>query len=65
MLVSGLRIGLTVSLGVAALDDDVAVPDDLIERADGALYRSKAGGRNVVTRYHDGIAMSPDAAAQN
>jgi diguanylate cyclase (GGDEF)-like protein len=65
VLVSGLRIGLTVSLGVAALDDGVTVPDDLIERADGALYRSKADGRNVVTRYHDGIGMPPDTAPQN
>jgi diguanylate cyclase (GGDEF)-like protein len=51
MLVSGTRIGLTVSLGVAAVDTEVAIPDDLVERADAALYRSKSGGRNQVSTH--------------
>jgi len=57
MIVSGMRIGLTVSLGVAAVDTEVAIPDDLIERADAALYRSKEGGRNLVST-HAGPAPS-------
>jgi diguanylate cyclase (GGDEF)-like protein len=55
LLVSGTRISLTVSIGVAALDAEVATPEMLVERADGALYRSKANGRNVVTM-HSGRA---------
>lgn len=51
MLVSGTQIGLTVSLGVSTLDKDVLSPDDLIERADSALYRSKSGGRNLVSTH--------------
>jgi diguanylate cyclase (GGDEF)-like protein len=51
MLVSGTRIGLTVSLGVAAVDPEVSIPDDLVERADAALYRSKSGGRNLVSTH--------------
>ncbi|MEP7042738.1 MAG: diguanylate cyclase [Dokdonella sp.] len=51
ILVSGTRIGLTLSVGIAALDDDVLTPDDLIERADAALYRSKSAGRNVVSTH--------------
>jgi diguanylate cyclase (GGDEF)-like protein len=51
MIVSGMRIGLTVSLGVAAVDAEVAIPDDLIERADAALYRSKSAGRNLVSTH--------------
>jgi len=54
-----MRIGLTVSLGVAAVDTEVAIPDDLIERADAALYRSKEGGRNLVST-HAGPAQSPE-----
>lgn len=39
---------LTISLGVAAFPDDAAEPKDLIEKADGALYRAKELGRNTV-----------------
>ena len=62
MLISGTRIGLTVSLGVAAVDGEVTLADDLIERADAALYRSKSGGRNQVTT-HAGMAPANDATA--
>jgi diguanylate cyclase (GGDEF)-like protein len=58
VLVSGTRIGLTLSVGVAALDDAVATPDALIERADAALYRSKAGGRNQV-QAHESAGVEP------
>jgi diguanylate cyclase (GGDEF)-like protein len=39
---------LTVSAGVAGLDDTVTSPDELFELADQALYRAKEGGRNRV-----------------
>jgi diguanylate cyclase (GGDEF)-like protein len=63
MLISGTRIGLTVSLGVAAVDGDVTLADDLIERADAALYRSKSAGRNQVTT-HAGAAPANDAPVE-
>jgi diguanylate cyclase (GGDEF)-like protein len=48
---------LTVSCGVAAaLDGDT--PDSLMARADAALYRAKAAGRNCVCR-HDGVQIEP------
>jgi diguanylate cyclase (GGDEF)-like protein len=46
--VGGLRIPVTVSLGVSALaeeDEDIALA---VSRADQALYRAKAAGRNRV-----------------
>jgi diguanylate cyclase (GGDEF)-like protein len=39
---------LTVSAGVAGLDDTVTSPDALFELADKALYRAKEAGRNRV-----------------
>lgn len=51
MLISGTRVGLTLSIGVATLEPDVQTPDDLIERADAALYLSKSGGRNLVSTH--------------
>jgi diguanylate cyclase (GGDEF)-like protein len=39
---------LTVSIGVAELDQENDTDNDLIERADQALYRAKSEGRNKV-----------------
>ncbi len=48
---------VTVSAGVAGLDDSCRTPDQLFERADQALYRAKAGGRNRV-EVHGGAASA-------
>ncbi len=44
---AGLRLGVTLSQGVAQLQPD-DTPERFIERADRALYRAKADGRNCV-----------------
>lgn len=43
------ELTVTISLGLAMLQDDTADKDALIRRADAALYRSKKNGRNQVT----------------
>ena len=39
---------VTVSAGISAFPDDALVKDELIEKADKALYEAKKGGRNCV-----------------
>ena len=43
---SSLPFALTVSIGVAAGEPGRDAPDQVFDRADQALYRAKAGGRD-------------------
>lgn len=40
--------GITISCGVASFEDGIERPEELIEKADAALYRAKEKGRNRV-----------------
>lgn len=42
-------VRITVSVGLAVLDDSVDTPEELLKRADIALYQAKNRGRNRVT----------------
>ncbi len=46
LLVAGREINVTASFGIALLSDAMERPDELLRRADLAMYRSKASGRN-------------------
>ena len=41
-------VKVTVSIGVAEPNDEDNVPDDVVHRADQALYNAKRNGRNQV-----------------
>ena len=45
---SGTLLQVTVSIGIAEVCDTDNVPDDLLQRADAALYQAKRVGRNCV-----------------
>jgi len=45
-LIEGLGRRVTISIGVAALDPERDTPSSLLDRADTALYRAKAAGKN-------------------
>jgi diguanylate cyclase (GGDEF)-like protein len=47
----GEPLKVTVSMGVATFPDQANSVQELIEKSDIALYKSKAGGRNKVTLY--------------
>jgi len=42
------RVGVTISIGVAGRDDRRLIPEEVVKKADLALYRAKGGGRNQV-----------------
>jgi GGDEF domain-containing protein len=44
---------LTISIGVATVPSDATSVEELIERADAALYRAKAEGKNRVEAFSD------------
>ena len=44
----GVRVGMTISIGVAMFPDDGDTADELFAAADQALYRAKAAGKNQV-----------------
>lgn len=44
---------ITISSGIAAFPDDAGTADELIDRADKALYEAKRSGRNMVCSYDE------------
>lgn len=51
----GEDMDLTISLGIATYPDDGANEEELIEKADQALYYSKNNGRNRSTSWDDNL----------
>jgi len=43
------KLAVTISLGVCELDIATRTPEDLIKKADQALYKAKNSGRNQVS----------------
>lgn len=56
------KVGFTVSLGVTELGFNDETPEDVLERADAALYRAKSAGRNRVELASAKLRM-PDGGA--
>ncbi len=55
--VDGARIRYTVSAGIAMLDSEMGGLEELMKRADAALYAAKHNGRNRVERWSDTTPM--------
>ena len=52
-----LQSQVTMSIGVATLADNQMSFDDLLHRADLAMYQAKEQGRNTVVCYQDIAAV--------
>jgi diguanylate cyclase (GGDEF)-like protein len=57
--VAGRELRVTISAGVSAAAADMAGPDDLMKRADVALYEAKRSGRDRVCQF----TLQPDGQA--
>lgn len=56
--ISNGETNLTVSIGLAMYPTDGQFKEELIEKADQALYCAKEGGRNKVIKWHPHIAST-------
>ncbi|MEA1835243.1 diguanylate cyclase [Methylobacterium durans] len=57
----GRPVAVGISIGIALAPDDGLQPDLLYARADQALYRAKAAGRNTFRRFADADANAATA----
>jgi diguanylate cyclase (GGDEF)-like protein len=57
---TAIGLPMTSSFGVAAISDQDSSLDDLVRRADRALYRSKRAGRNQVDLESSQMSLSAD-----
>lgn len=57
-----IELRLTVSIGIAILDQNSPTVEALIEHADSALYRAKAQGRNRVVQHVPGEPLEATTA---
>ena len=55
--------GITASVGVAMFSDTAEDVDELLKRADMAMYEAKAGGRNTIRFFNPRMQASLDARA--
>lgn len=55
----GIDLSVSISLGVATYPDHGDTADEIIIKADKALYYSKAAGRNCVTEWSEALQESP------
>jgi diguanylate cyclase (GGDEF)-like protein len=51
---------ITISLGIATYPFDGKQPEDLLRKADAAMYAAKKAGRNQVARYTRGVKLVRD-----
>ena len=56
---------ITISLGIATFPYDGTQIDDLIKKADTAMYAAKQAGRNRVVKYTRNLKLSREKTISN
>ncbi len=51
---------ISTSIGITLFPDNHESPDDLLQQADAAMYRSKASGRNTISFFHSSMQEAAD-----
>lgn len=64
MVFEGNRLQVTPSIGIALMPDHGETPADLLKRADIALYRAKAAGRNAIQLFRSTMQLVASARLQ-
>ena len=60
----GRKVSVGTSIGIALAPQDGIEPDELLKKADLALYRTKAAGRNGFNFFHADMTAEVDARHQ-
>ncbi len=63
LVVDGRQVHLTVSVGVALVDDERATVQELLSGADAAMYAAKEAGRDRMAMVAPGSAVSRPRSA--
>ncbi len=50
------RVRVTFSAGIASFPEDGSDINELLKKADQAMYKGKSGGRDIITLYQDNMA---------
>lgn len=59
-ILDGMEYHVTVSIGIAIMENGMQSPDDLLMQSDSALYAAKNAGRNVVRFYEKSMQEKAD-----